>query len=92
VSWADATVLGACPNGPEDRRVRIQLLPHPSHLDALRTGLVARDADRHDPAILIYMPRVRQIVLDAQRRVDGRAHPMIVSLEVGHVLGLAIAH
>lgn len=92
VSWTDSTTPSACSNGSERGPVRVQLLPMASNIDASRTGLVARDARTHDPVIVVYMARIRAIVLDAQRNMEGRAHPLLANLEVGHVLGLVIAH
>jgi hypothetical protein len=42
--------------------------------------------------ILIYVLRVREIVLEARRQGERRTHPTLFGMRIGDVLGLAIAH
>jgi hypothetical protein len=92
LSWSEREEFLDCSTGIRRAFVPVKLLPHRSQLERQKTGLVARDPDTEAPMVLIYVPSARDIVSQAKHRSEGRAHPALFGLEIGHVVGLAIAH
>jgi len=91
VAWRDCGGDDQCDDSAGDRPfVRVQLLPTKRDSDPSVTG----DAIRA-PGVwiaLVYVPRVEEIVKEIRQTPTRRSHTALMTLTVGHVIGLAIAH
>jgi hypothetical protein len=56
------------------------------------SGEVVRDARTGDPIVIVYLNHIREVTQKMQSGAIGRWHPAVTTLEVGHVVGLTIAH
>jgi hypothetical protein len=72
--------------------VLVHLLPLWKTADRNVCGEVVRDARTEVPIVLVYLNRNREVVDRMRSGSKGRAHPALATLDVGHFVGLTIAH
>ena len=72
--------------------VQVNLLPIARQDDGRICGEATRDALTQVPTVLVYVPRSRELVLQILHAPSGRSHPLLSTLQTGHLLGLTIAH
>ena len=72
--------------------VQVNLLPIARQDDGRICGEATRDALTLVPTVLVYVPRSRELVLQILHAPSGRSHPLLSTLQPGHLLGLTIAH
>jgi hypothetical protein len=72
--------------------VLIHVLPWWKTADRDVSGEVVRDARTGDPIVIIYLNRIREVTQKMQSGATGRWHPAVTTLEVGHLVGLTVAH
>jgi hypothetical protein len=89
--WPDDGVSGSG-NGRGLMWVDVQLLPHRKATQPDASGEVAHDGRTRAPAILVYMPRIAELVRALRTSTAGRSHPGLATVELGHLAGLTIAH
>ena len=89
--WQTCQPVTAC---PVERRVvvLVQVLPLWKMADRDVCGEVVRDFRTDLPIVLVYLSRNREVTLQMRSGSIGRWHPALATLEVGHVVGLTIAH
>jgi hypothetical protein len=88
VEWrAPCPPADACPAA-----VLVHLLPLWKMTDRDVTGEVVRDAATSLPIVLVYLSRNREVIDIMRSASDRRTHPALASLEVGHLVGLTVAH
>jgi hypothetical protein len=89
--WQDDDATG--PGGGRGVvRIDVQLLPHRKATQPDVSGEVAHDARTGAPTVLVYMPRVADLVRAMRTSTVVRSHPGLATVELGHLCGLAIAH
>jgi hypothetical protein len=72
--------------------VIVQLLPLVKLTDRLVAGDTVRDQRTGAVTVLVYVPRLVELVAEVRTTADGRANPALASVEVGHLVGLTVAH
>jgi hypothetical protein len=92
VSWAHCRRDDRCSPRPARLSIQVQLMPVESQIDPGRCGVVARGPNTGVPIILVYVPTLRRVVLDATRRIEARGEPSLATIRIGHLLGFTIAH
>jgi hypothetical protein len=89
--WQDEDAMG-----PRQGRgvvwIDVQLLPHRKATQPDASGEVAHDARTHAPTVLMYMPRIADLVRAMHTSTAGRSRPGLATIELGHLAGLTIAH
>ena len=56
------------------------------------SGEVAENADTHTPTLIVYVAKIADVIRDIREGRAGRVTPVMVRVELGHVLALTIAH
>ena len=82
---APCTSEDACPVA-----VLVQVLPLWKLADRDVCGEFLRDGRTGAPILLVYLNRNREVA--ERMRSNGRAHPALAALDVGHLVGLTVAH
>lgn len=72
--------------------VLIHILPRWNAADRDVSGEVVRDARSGDPIVIVYLNRIREVTQKMQSGANGRWHPAVRTLDVGHLVGLTVAH
>lgn len=89
--WPDDDATG--PGGGRGIvRIDVQLLPHRKATQPDASGEVAHDSRTGAPTVLVYMPRIADLVRAMRTSTAGRYHPALATVELGHLAGLTIAH
>jgi hypothetical protein len=89
--WQDDDATG--PGGGRGvLRIDVRLLPHRKATQPDVSGEVAHDARTGAPTVLVYMPRIADLVRAMRTSTAGRSHPALATVELGHLAGLTIAH
>jgi hypothetical protein len=89
-SWKDCNVE-ACPPAPSGI-VLVHLLAISKMADPAASGEVVRDARSGIPTVLVYLPRITELTRMVRQGSEARSNPALSTLEIGHLVGLAIAH
>ncbi len=89
--WAETVVAGDASSGDRGE-VRILLLPARKTGRPDVSGEVAEDGRTQIPTMLIYMPRLFDLVRTVRTSPGGRSDPRLAGVELGHLLGLTMAH
>jgi hypothetical protein len=76
----------------EALRVVVLLLPLTKASHPATSGEVTRDARTRVPTVLVYVPRVADLVRAIRVSPAGRSTPTLATIEIGHLVGLTIAH
>jgi hypothetical protein len=92
VTWATNRAASPCPRLFGRQSVPITLYPVASRLDPLVTGAVVHDATERQQAILVFVPRIRELVSIVHRHPDVFRELLVKGLRAGHIIGLTIAH
>jgi hypothetical protein len=92
VSWVHCRPGDRCGPRPARLSIHVQLMPVESQIEPGRCGVVARELGTGVPTILVYVPALRRLVLEAARRIQARGDLSLATLRIGHVLGFTIAH
>jgi hypothetical protein len=90
-SWAESA-LAENPDASDPGEVRILLLPARKASTPDVSGEVAEDRRTRLSTILIYMPRLSDLVRTLHTRPDSRSDPRLSTVDLAHVLGLTMAH
>lgn len=85
-------LLASCPTDTSGDVVLVQLLSVVKMTDREVAGETVRDQRSGLVTVLIYVPRIVELASEVRRSSDGRSHPALSSLEIGHLVGLTIAH
>lgn len=85
------------PDGCDDPRdsaqpIKLLLLPQRSTLDPRIAGQVTRDAVTHAPTVLVYMPILSERLRSIHVSATGRSNPSLSTLQIGHLVGVTLAH
>jgi hypothetical protein len=72
--------------------VDVLLLPHRKATQADVSGEVAHDVRTRAPMVLVYMPRIADLVRAIRVSPAGRSNPALATTGLGHLGGLTIAH
>ena len=72
--------------------VLVHILPQWKLSDRNVTGEVVHDARTNAPIVFVYLNRNREVALKMRSSPAGRSYPALATLEVGHLVGLTIAH
>jgi hypothetical protein len=78
--------------GPGVVWVEVRLLPRLKTTQPDVSGEVAHDVRTHAPTVLVYMPRIAFLARAMRTSSAGRSHPGLATVEIGHLVGLTIAH
>jgi hypothetical protein len=73
-------------------RVVVHLLPFRKATRPEMSGEVVQDARTHAPSVLVYVPGVSDLVRAIRISSAGRSTPTLATVELGHLVGLTIAH
>jgi hypothetical protein len=91
IEWRTCQSPGDC-TGNRGFVVLVHILPQWKLADRDVTGEVVHDARTDAPIVFIYLNRNREVVLKMRLSATGRSYPGIATLDVGHLVGLTIAH
>ncbi len=91
VDWRACQSPGACA-ASRSFVVLVHVLPHWKLADPYVSGEVVYDARTDAPIVLVYLNRNREVTEKMRSSPAGRWHPALATLEVGHLVGLTIAH
>jgi hypothetical protein len=83
---------GACSASPGSVALDVLLLPMTKLTGRDVDGEVAHDAITGAPTILIYVPPIADHVRAIRSSLDGRSNPVLATMQIGHLVGVAIAH
>jgi hypothetical protein len=91
VAWRE-DILAA--NDSEQTRgiVPVLMLPHRKASKREVSGEVAQNADADTPTLIVYVAQVAELVGTVRASRTGRVNPFLLSVGVGDVVGLTIAH
>ena len=89
--WRECSA-GPCSDEHGRHRVLIHVLPLVKTSDPRVSGEFLRDGRRGIPSVLVYLPRLVAVTAEMRTVHDARTNPALTTLEVGHLVGLAIAH
>jgi hypothetical protein len=70
----------------------VHLLPVLKMTDPAVSGEVVRDQRSGLVTVLVYVPRVIELAATIRKGSDARSHPALATLDIGHLIGLTIAH
>jgi hypothetical protein len=89
--WQDEDTPGRG-RGRRVLAVDVLLLPHRKATQADVSGEVAHDVRTRAPMVLVYMPRIADLVRAIRVSPAGRSNPALATTDLGHLGGLTIAH
>lgn len=89
VSWRDCA---ATPCGSASHVALVHLLPVKKLTDPEASGEIVRDGRSGLVTVLIYLPRIVEVAGEFRNRSDTRTNPALATVDVGHLIGLTIAH
>jgi hypothetical protein len=89
--FAETAVAGDA-SSADRGEVRIRLLPARKAGRPDVSGEVAEDGRTQTPTMLIYMPRLSDLLRTVRTSPGGRSDPRLAGIELGHLLGLTVAH
>jgi hypothetical protein len=72
--------------------VLVQLLSISKLTDGETCGEVLRDRQSDVPTVIVYLPRVTELKQSIRTGSRGRSNPALATIEIGHLVGLTIAH
>jgi hypothetical protein len=72
--------------------VPVVLLPNRKANKRGVSGEVGENADTHTPTVIVYVAQIADVIRDIRDGRVGRVKPVMVSVELGHVVALTIAH
>ena len=92
-NWRECT-SGACESAESAplHSVTVLLLPIAKLNGDDICGEATRDALTRDPTVLVYVRSIRDRVRTIHRSSTGRSQPTLLTLQPGHLAGIAIAH
>lgn len=91
--WQDCgTVGGTCNEASAPVQVNVLLLPVAKMTEDDVSGEVVQDQATGTPTVLVYLPNLADRVRILRQSAAGRSHPALATLQLGHLIGLAIAH
>jgi len=88
--WRDCRPQETCAS--DHLVVLVQLLSVPKMTDGEACGEFVRDQRSDTPTVLVYLPRVVEMLVSIRAGSSARSNPALASVEIGHLLGLTIAH
>jgi hypothetical protein len=88
--WRDCRPQEQCES--DHLVVLVQLLSVPKMTDGEACGEFVRDQRSGTPTVIVYLPRVVEMLLSIRAGSSARSNPALASVEIGHLLGLTIAH
>lgn len=89
VAWPDCA---ATPCGSASHVALVHLLPVKKLTDPEASGEIVRDDKSGLVTVLIYFPRIVEVAGEFRNRSDSRTNPALATIDVGHLIGLTIAH
>ena len=90
--WRDCSTADCSVASSASLTVSVLLLPLMKLTDATVCAEVTRDAATLVPTVLVYVPHLASQVQIIRRGSSGRSHPALATLQIGHLVGTAIAH
>ena len=88
--WRDCRPQETCES--DHLVVLVQLLSVPKMTDGEACGEFVRDQRSGTPTVLVYLPRVVEMLASIRAGSSARSNPALESVEIGDLLGLTIAH
>ena len=90
--WQDCgTAESACEAG-NPVQVNVLMLPVAKMTEEDVSGEVVQDQATRTPTVLVYLPNLVDRVRIVRQSAAGRSNPALATLQLGHLVGLAIAH
>jgi hypothetical protein len=90
-AWRDC-VASTCADEPTGHVVLILILPVVKTHSPAVSGEFLRDGRTRAPTVVIYLPRVAAVTGEMRNLPESRTSPQMATLDVGHLLGLTLAH
>ena len=91
--WQDCgTVASTCHESSEPVVVIVLLLPVAKTTEEDVSGEVVQDQYTRVPSVIVYLPTLADRVRTIRQSAAGRSNPALATLQLGHLVGLAIAH
>ncbi len=81
-----------CSESSEPVAVIVLLLPVAKTTDEDVSGEVVQDQSTRAPTVIVYLPNLADRLRTIVQSAPGRSNPALATLELGHLIGLAIAH
>jgi hypothetical protein len=91
IEWRTCPSPGDC-TGNLGFIVLVHILPQWKLADRDVSGEVVHDVRTGAPIVFVYLNRNREVTLKMRSSPAGRSHPALATLEIGHLVGLTIAH
>ncbi len=94
IEWIDCSHLGAAcaSDSGASMIVIVLLLPLTKAADATVSGEAIRNLAAPGRTMLVYVPRLAELIDTIHRSVSGRSNPALATAQTGHLIGLTIAH
>jgi Putative peptidase family len=91
--WRDCgTVESTCNASSEPVQVIVLLLPVAKTTEEDVSGEVVQDQSTRAPTVIVYLPNLADRLRTILQSAPGRSNPALATLQLGHLIGLAIAH
>ena len=90
-SWRDCAAA-PCPPDAGATVVLVLLMPVRKLTDATVSGEMLRDGRSGLVTAVIYLPRVVEVTDAIRNLAESRSNPALATLDVGHLVGLTVAH
>ena len=82
----------SCNESSELVPIIVLLLPVAKTTDEDVSAEVVQDQSTRAPTVLVYLPNLADRLRTILQRAAGRSNPALATLQLGHLIGLAIAH
>lgn len=93
VEWSNCgSVQGPCGSPDDVVQATVLLMPVPKMTEDDVSAEAVHDPSTRVPTILVYLPNLADRVRAIHQSAEGRSNPALASLQLGHLVGLAIAH
>jgi hypothetical protein len=83
---------GACGQHGVAAPLSVLLMPVLKLARAEVSAEVVRDPSTHEPTVIVYLPNLIERARTVRQSTAGRSSPPLATLQLGHLLGLAVAH
>jgi hypothetical protein len=90
-SWRDCAAAACLPE-PGATVVLVHLMPVRKLTDATVSGEMLRDGRSGLVTVVVYLPRVVEVTDAIRNLSESRSNPSLATLDVGHLVGLTVAH
>jgi len=90
-TWRDCAA-SVCGDATSRHVVLVLVMPVVKTDSPAASGEFLRDGRTRTPTVVIYLPRLAAVADKMRRMPESRTNPLLTTLEVGHLLGLTLAH